>query len=149
ERASKDPATLALPTGDLLFQAGHTTEAAAEWARAADGGNDDELLRRVARVPEGPERSRTAEALIVALEREPSTPIPKMLAVRAAVTFGMADRGLQTAKAVEAGLPRVTRQAFLESVARTGDETNAPAVSLWALAELRPLLPEGQQARTL
>src|SRR5207244_839000 len=59
-RAVQDPGALGLPIGDLLYQTGHGSEAAVEWARAADtAGNGDEIVRRVGRIDDRAERTRT------------------------------------------------------------------------------------------
>ena len=149
--ASGDPVTLALEIGDLLMSAGRTTDAAVEWARTAGsaGERGAEILRRLARIDNAAARVSAVDALVDALERSPTTPERRILAVQVALSLRRTAVGLGIAKDLARRLDPASRRAFLESVSGWGRDGGAVEATLWALTELRESMGQGEEARVI
>ena len=149
--ASGDPVTLALEVGDLLMSAGGIPDAAVEWARAAGfaGERGAEILRRLARIDKAAARGRAVDALVDALERAPTTPERRILAVQVALSLQRTEVGLGIAKSLARRLDPTSRRSFLESVSDWGRDGRAVEATLWALTELRASLGRGEGANVI
>lgn len=149
--ASGDPVTLALEIGDLLMSAGHTLDAVAEWARATGsaGERGAEILRRLAQIDNAAARARAVEELVDVLERTPTTPERRILAVQVALSLRHIELGLGIADNLARQLDPTSRRAFLESVSGWGKDGGAVEATLWALTELRESMGQGEEARAI
>jgi tetratricopeptide (TPR) repeat protein len=149
--ASGDPVTLALDIGDLLMSAGRTVDAVAEWARATGsaGERGAEILRRLAQIDNTAVRARAVEALVDALERAPTTPERRILAVQVALSLRRIELGLGIANTLARQLDPTSRRAFLESVSGWGKDGGAVEATLWALTELRESMGQGEETRAI
>ena len=149
--ASGDPITLALEIGDVLMSAGRTADAAVEWARAAGsaGERGAEILRRLAQIENAAARARVVEALVDALERAPTTPERRILAVQVALSLRRTELGLGIAKALALQLDPTSWRVFLESVSGWGKDGGAVEATLWALTELRESMGQGEETRAI
>ena len=149
--ASGNPVALALEVGDLLMSAGQTGDAAVEWARAAgsEGDRGGEILRRLARLDDSAARGRAVEALVRALDRGPTTPARRTLAVRVALSLRRGELGLEIAEDLVPQLDPTARSAFLENVSGWGRDGGAVEATLWALIELRGSMGGGEEARAI
>ena len=150
--ASGDPVTLALEIGDLLMSAGRIPDAAVEWARAAGpaGERGAEILRRLARIDNAAARGRAVDALVDALERAPTTPERRILAVQVALSLRRTQVGLGIAKSLARRLDPTSRRSFLESVSDWGSrDGRAVEATLWALTELRASMGQGEEANVI
>ena len=149
--ASGDPVILALEIGDLFMSAGRTADAAAEWARAAGsaGVRGAEILLRLAQIDNAAARGRAVDALVDALERAPTTPERRILAVQVALSLRRAEAGLGIAKSLARRLDPASWRSFLESVSDWGRYGGAVEATLWALTELRASMGQGEEANVI
>lgn len=149
--ASGDPVTLALEIGDLLMSVDHTLDAVAEWARAAGSAGERgvEILRRLSEIDNAAARARAVEVLVDALERTPTTPERRILAVQVALSLRHIELGLGIANTLARQLDPTSRRVFLESVSGWGKDGGAVEATLWALTEIRESMGQGEEARAI
>ena len=77
------------------------------------------------------------------------TAVPRMLAARVAISFQRLDKGAEIARELVGELPRAPRSAFLEEVGRWSEDAGAPALTVWALSQLREETSARDRGRAL
>ena len=128
---SGDEGALAAEMGDLLLKSNRPEEAAREWARAADGSTEQaaEVVRRI-RILHPDARAAFVDAIVAALDETGAGPEGRILAVQLALLDGRGQRALAIARDLAPGLDRATRAAFLQELARWGEDANASEVTI-------------------
>ena len=141
---------LAAEMGDLLLKSNRPEDAAREWARAVDGSTAQaaEVVRRI-RLLHPDARTAFVDAIVAALDGPGAGPESRILAVQLALLDGRGQRALAIARDLAPGLDRATRAAFLQELARWGEDANASDVTIWSLDSLREFSGGGDEGRAL
>ncbi len=141
---------LAAEIGDLLLKSDRVEDAAVEWARAVAAASESvsEVIRRI-RLLHPDVRGGFVDVIVGALDAPGAGVEQRMAAVQLALAGDRPERALRVAQAVAPELDRSSRAAFMQELARWGQDARAPQVAIWALSTLRDAMDGGVEIRAL